>query len=146
MEKFVPGVQGILARNIKTARAKLGFSQHTLAEKADLSSGHINDIEQGRKWVSADALERLAEALLLEPFMLLLPPDYSRELDAFSLLTEYATMVREQIDGALDSTLQEALLKRRPPQGDNDAESGEESDAQSDEESDEEAGEDGVSQ
>ncbi len=121
MEKFVPGVQGILARNIKTARAKLGVSQHTLAEKADLSPGHINDIEQGRKWVSADALERLAEALLLEPFMLLLPPDYSRELDAFSLLTEYATTVREQIDGALDSTLQEALRKRRQRQDDSEA-------------------------
>ena len=117
MEKFVPGVQGILARNIKTARAKLGISQHTLAEKADLSDGHINDIEQGRKWVSADALERLADALLLEPFMLLLPPDYSRELDAFSLLTEYATTVRERIDGALDSTLQQALSRRRPPEG-----------------------------
>lgn len=116
MEKFVPGVQGILARNIKTARAKRGISQHTLAEKADLSPGHINDIEQGRKWVSADTLERLAEALFLEPFMLLLPPDYSRELDAFSLLTEYATSVREQIDGALDSTLQDALRKRRPPE------------------------------
>ena len=126
MEKFVPGVQGILARNIKTARGKLGISQHTLAEKADLSSGHINDIEQGRKWVSADALERLAEALLLEPFMLLLPPDYSRELDAFSLLTEYATSVREQIDGALDSTLQKALSRRRAPEGEGGAEAGDE--------------------
>lgn len=115
MENFVPGVQGILARNIKTARAKLGISQHTLAERADLSPGHINDVEQGRKWVSADALERIADALSLEPFMLLLPPDYSSELDAFDLLTEYASQVRERIDGALDSSLHEALKKRRPP-------------------------------
>ena len=115
MENFVPGVQGILARNIKAARAKLGISQHTLAERADLSPGHINDVEQGRKWVSADALERIADALFLEPFMLLLPPDYSSELDAFDLLTEYASQVRERIDGALDSSLHDALKKRRAP-------------------------------
>lgn len=118
MEKFVPGVQGILARNMRAARAKLGISQHALAERADLSPGHVNDLEQGRKWVSADALERLAEALLLEPFMLLLPPDYSSELDAFSLLTEYASSVRERIEGALDTSLEEALRKRRPPRED----------------------------
>jgi transcriptional regulator with XRE-family HTH domain len=100
---------------MKAARRKLGISQHALAERADLSPGHINDLEQGRKWVSADALERLAEALLLEPFMLLLPPDYSSELDAFDLLTEYASSVRERIEGALDTTLHEALNKRRPP-------------------------------
>jgi transcriptional regulator with XRE-family HTH domain len=115
MEKFVPGIQGILARNMKAARQKLELSQHALAERADLSPGHINDLEQGRKWVSADALERLADALLLEPFMLLLPPDYSSELDAFDLLTEYASSVRERIEGALDTTLHEALKRRRPP-------------------------------
>ncbi|MFP3960552.1 MAG: helix-turn-helix domain-containing protein [Spirochaetaceae bacterium] len=122
MEKFVPGVQGLLGRNIKSARARLNLSQQALAERADLSPGHINDLEQGRKWVSADALERIAEALLLEPFMLLLPPDYSSELDAFALLTEYASSVRERIEGALDSSLEEALLKRRPQSGDDAAE------------------------
>lgn len=123
MEKFVPGVQGILARNMKAARQKLELSQHALAERADLSPGHINDLEQGRKWVSADALERIADALLLEPFMLLLPPDYSSELDAFDLLTEYASSVRERIDGALDTTLHEALKRRRPLRGEGEEES-----------------------
>jgi transcriptional regulator with XRE-family HTH domain len=115
MENFVPGVQGILGRNIRTARSKLGISQQALAERAELSPGHVNDLEQGRKWVSADALERIAEALYLEPFMLLLPADYSAELDAFSLLTEYASSVRERIEGALDTTLEEALRKYRSP-------------------------------
>ena len=71
MENQAQEIQTVLARNIKSARAKLGYSQQDLAEKADLSPGHMNDLEQGRKWVSADTLQRLAKALMLEPWMLL---------------------------------------------------------------------------
>jgi transcriptional regulator with XRE-family HTH domain len=109
MEKYVPGIRGILARNIKTARGRLGISQEVLAERAELSKPHISDIENGRKWPSADALEQLAEALLLEPFMLLRPPEYSSERDPYSLLTQYDSMVREGIQGVLDTSFQQVL-------------------------------------
>lgn len=111
------GVRAILARNIKMAREKLGISQQELAERAELSTGHVNDVEQARKWVSAESLEQLADALFLEPFMLLLPPDYSREGDAFTLLTEYAASVRESVDGALDRLLEQTQRRRGPAGG-----------------------------
>ena len=111
-ENKVPTLQRILALNIKTARKKLEYTQQRLAEEADISPGHMNDVEQAKKWVSPETLQRIADALGLEPFMLLLPRDYSSELDAFTLLTEYASSVRERIDGALESSLRE-ILKRR---------------------------------
>lgn len=109
MENQAPGVQQILAKNIRDARKKLGYSQQTLAERAEISPGHMNDLEQGRKWVSADTLERLADALGLEPFMLLMPNEYSSRFDAFNLLTDYATTVRETVGGAIDESLRAAL-------------------------------------
>ncbi|TVQ27451.1 MAG: XRE family transcriptional regulator [Spirochaetaceae bacterium] len=112
MENPTLSLQIILGRNIRAAREKLGYSQQHLAERADLSPGHITDLEKGRKWVSADSLARIADALGIEPFMLLLPADYSADLDAFSLLTEYAMSVRERMTGTLDATLREMLGRR----------------------------------
>ena len=106
-------IQQILANNIRTARRKLGYSQMQLAERADISPSHMNELEQAKKWISADSMERIAGALGLEPFMLLLPPGYSQATDAFSLLAEFAASVREQVDGALDSTLKDVLRRRR---------------------------------
>jgi len=111
MENQAAGVQQILAKNIRDARKKLGYSQQSLAERAEISPGHMNDLEQGRKWVSADTLERLARALSLEPFMLLLPEDRSVEFSSFNLLTDYATTVRENLEGALDESLRKALRR-----------------------------------
>lgn len=112
MENPTPDLQILLGQNIRTAREKRGFSQQLLAERARLSPGHITDLEQGRKWVSADSLGRIAFALGLEPFMLLLPEASGTDPDPFSLLTEYAMSVRERVEGTLDTTLNEMLARR----------------------------------
>jgi transcriptional regulator with XRE-family HTH domain len=106
-------VQHLLAHNLKSARRKLGYSQQELAERAELSPGHMNDLEQGRKWVSSFTLQRLADALGLEPFMLLLPHDEASRTDQFSLLTEYAASVRVLMEESLDRSLKN-ILKKRP--------------------------------
>lgn len=113
MEKPTPAIQAILAYNIKEARAKLGYSQQELAERAKLSPGHMNDLEQGRKWVSADTLQRLADALAMEPFMLLLPEGYEDHIEAFTLLTEYAGEARRRTSAAMDDLLHE-MLRAKP--------------------------------
>ena len=110
MENQAQEILTILARNIKSARAKLGYSQQDLAEKADLSPGHMNDLEQGRKWVSADTLQRLAKALMLKPWMLLLPDTTSDSSKAnYDLLTRFASRMKDNLDMAVAETLQELL-------------------------------------
>lgn len=108
-EKRRPQIQYTLSRNIKAAREKLGYSQQALAERADLSAGHMNDLEQGRKWVSADTLERLADALLMEPWMLLIPEDAPGRPADYDLLTHFASRMRDQLNTAVAETLQELL-------------------------------------
>lgn len=111
MENQTPGVQRILAANIRSARKKLGYSQQALAERAEISPGHMNDLEQGRKWVSADTLERLADALKLKAFMLLLPPDPEQESHrhTYNALTRLAGALRGKLNEAVDTCLDQAL-------------------------------------
>jgi transcriptional regulator with XRE-family HTH domain len=56
-------IRKLLAANIKAYRARLGFTQAKLAEKADTATHYIAMIEGCRKFPSADMLERIATAL-----------------------------------------------------------------------------------
>ncbi len=110
MEKKTHEILTILANNIKAARNKLQFSQQELAEKANLSPGHMNDLEQGRKWVSADTLYRLSKALMLEPWMLLLPAIENEGTTAnYDLLTRFASRMKDNLNTAVAETLRELL-------------------------------------
>ncbi|MFW5728598.1 MAG: helix-turn-helix domain-containing protein, partial [Spirochaetota bacterium] len=82
MGKNTQRLLNTLARNVKAAREEIGYSQIRLAEKADLSRGHINDIEQGRKGVTLESLQNLACALGVEPWMLLYPEGRSASVIA----------------------------------------------------------------
>jgi XRE family transcriptional regulator, regulator of sulfur utilization len=52
-----------LGENIRTARRQAGLSQEKLAEKADLNSAYLSDVERGEENVSVDTLIRIAKAL-----------------------------------------------------------------------------------
>ncbi len=48
---------------IRRRRRKAGFSQEVLAEKADLNSKYLSEVERGNKTISVDSLARIAAAL-----------------------------------------------------------------------------------
>ena len=48
-----------------------------LAEKADLSVSYVCDIESGRRWGTPETFTRLANALEVSPFELLLPKSHN---------------------------------------------------------------------
>jgi transcriptional regulator with XRE-family HTH domain len=108
-------IQTTFSRNLRRAREQRGFSQAELAERAELSASHMNDLEQGRKWVSSDSMERLAEALGLEPYMLLLPVSYGGERDPFMLLSEYAETIRAQLGGTIDASIRDFFSRNVAP-------------------------------
>ena len=66
-------IRRILAENIRKYRKNFGYSQEKLAEKAGLSSQTLNDIEGCRRWVSAMTLTKLAKALHVAEYQLLVP-------------------------------------------------------------------------
>jgi transcriptional regulator with XRE-family HTH domain len=59
----IPRHRRILGENIRAHRKASGLSQEKLAEKADLHSTYLSDIERGAENISVDALARIAAAL-----------------------------------------------------------------------------------
>ena len=66
-------IQKILGDNLRFYRQKQKLSQKTLAEKSDLSSNFIGQIERGIKFPSPDKIEALARAMDIESFQLFIP-------------------------------------------------------------------------
>jgi transcriptional regulator with XRE-family HTH domain len=63
----------LLSLNIKNRRRLLSLSQEKLAETANLSTQTVNDIEGCRMWVSDKTMVKLAKALQVDVYQLLLP-------------------------------------------------------------------------
>jgi transcriptional regulator with XRE-family HTH domain len=59
-------IKDTLGRNIKLLRARRGFSQADLTEKADISIPFLSNIERGIKYPQPDMLSKIANALGVE--------------------------------------------------------------------------------
>jgi transcriptional regulator with XRE-family HTH domain len=60
-------VRATLSKNLKRLRAKKNLSQLALAVEAGLTHNFINDIENGKKWLSPKTLASLATVLETKP-------------------------------------------------------------------------------
>ena len=60
----------ILGNNIKRYRQKNNLSQLALAEKVDISTNFLSDIERCKVWISPNTLVKLAAVLNIEPYEL----------------------------------------------------------------------------
>ncbi len=79
----------LLAQNVRVLRLMRGWSQEALAEAAELDRSYVGDIEQARRNVSLDSLERLAQAFGM------VVPDLLREPDP----TELGAQLLRRISG-----------------------------------------------
>jgi len=75
-KQTMTNIKQLLALNIKQNRHRLGISQAKLAEKAEASTQYISMVELGRKFPSAEMLERLASALEIDSTDLFSPPPF----------------------------------------------------------------------
>lgn len=71
-------VQELLIVNLKRYRFIKGFSQMTLAERANLSVGFIGDIESGKKFPSVNSIQKIVDSLEIQPYELFIDVDDSR--------------------------------------------------------------------
>lgn len=69
----------VFIQNLKILRKGKGFSQNALAEKADISGSMIARIETKSVHPSFDTIEKLANALDVEPFELFMD-NYGKSL------------------------------------------------------------------
>jgi transcriptional regulator with XRE-family HTH domain len=61
----------ILGRNVRDWRKRRGLSQEELALETGMKRGYVSDVERGTRNPSVKAIARLAEALKVEPDVLL---------------------------------------------------------------------------
>jgi len=97
-------IQKILSGNVKSRRNKLKFSQEKLAKTAGLSAQTINDIEGGRKWVSAKTITKLSNALNVECFQLLVP-EFSSQNRKDASQTQNLMKLKEKMQKSVDMVI-----------------------------------------
>jgi transcriptional regulator with XRE-family HTH domain len=69
-----PLLVGHLAANLKAFRTTRGLTQEDVAEKCDLSVAYISLLERSGRIAPLSTVERLANAMGVEPHTLLVPP------------------------------------------------------------------------
>ena len=62
----------LLGMNLKRLRTGAGLSQLELSNETNLAHNFINDVEKGRKWVSAKTMDKFSKVLKAEPFQFFL--------------------------------------------------------------------------
>ena len=73
-EKITEGyVKHLVSKNLKRLRSTQNLSQLGLAVNAGITHNFINDIENGKKGISAKTLAKLSAALNVEPHQFFLP-------------------------------------------------------------------------
>lgn len=96
----------LFGQNVKYLRNKKRLSQIQLAEKADVTFNFINDIENGKKWVSPVTLSKLSVALGAPLYQFFIPVQATGSDDATNeKLTMFSTDILNQIDEILKTTV-----------------------------------------
>ena len=101
-------LRSLLSQNIKRYRKRKGWSQAKLAEKMDISTNYLSDIETKRGWVSPFSLAKLANALEIEVFELF-KPEETVSKDIFLIvnkcLNDFSTSMKISFDRALEDSM-----------------------------------------
>ena len=90
-------IQKVIGRNVKDMRNHLGLTQQVLAEKSDISIPFLAQIESGTRNPSLDVIEKLASALDIKPYQLLIEDDSERSMDRRSTISNYSNDLRKEI-------------------------------------------------
>ena len=72
--QFEKSLRGTLAYNIRLLRFENGISQEELAFRAELDRTYISAVERCVWNVALSNIEKIADALNVEPWRLLVPP------------------------------------------------------------------------
>jgi len=106
-------LRSTLSLNIKKRRKMLDFSQERLAEAAELSAQAINDIEGRRMWVSDKTISKLARALDVEAYQLLVPALETRGEKPVSPRETFLALqrdIKKEIDNQFEAAIRKGIL------------------------------------
>ena len=67
----------VFAANLKRYRKMIGLSQEAFADKAGLHRTYISAIERGKRSIALDNVQKIADALEIETYLLFVENDTS---------------------------------------------------------------------
>ena len=98
-------IRETFAKNLRENRRKCGLTQAQLAERAEVSTHYVALIELARNIPKVDTIERLANALNVEIYELLIAPlSPAMEMKKLqeSIIAELRDIVKESVDEAFE--------------------------------------------
>ena len=91
-----------VAQNVRFFRKRLGFTQKHLAALTRLSLSSVREIETGRRFPTAESIDRLAGAFGLRPCKLFYDKEQMELYDKFERIASYYRELSASITATLD--------------------------------------------
>lgn len=88
----------VISSNIRQRRKELKISQSALAEKTDLSPGMIAGIEICKVMPSMESLAKIAIALHMKPYQLLLDEEDKKPFNRLQFCQDVGNILNQEID------------------------------------------------
>jgi transcriptional regulator with XRE-family HTH domain len=85
------------------------LTQEQFSERCGLSASYIGEIEQGKKYPSARSLERIIDALGIQPFQLFIEDEQWEVRERLDSITSMYEEIREGVTEVLNSALRNHL-------------------------------------
>lgn len=95
-------IRRIFAKNLKAYRKKQNLSQMELAAKAGITTNFVNDIENGKKWISPSTLSKFCEVLEIEPYKLFLEVDFE-DKSSSKIINQFCSELSNDFQNLLNS-------------------------------------------
>ena len=100
-------IKKVFTSNIRKYRNLNKMTQMELAIEADISVGFLCDIESGKKWGTLETMAKLAKALRVKPYQLLVPEDDKNEtINIHEDLTALSGNLKQSVDLYINNLIQ----------------------------------------
>lgn len=99
-------IKKVFTTNLKKYRLLNNMTQTELAIAADLSVGFLCDLESGKKWGTLETMAKLATALHIKPYQLLMPDENKNsEVNIHEDLHQLSHNLKQTIDNQVKTIL-----------------------------------------
>jgi transcriptional regulator with XRE-family HTH domain len=78
-----------------------------LAERAGISAGYVGEVEMGRKYPSPEILERIAKALEVRPYRLLMSDEDVADAAGHDAVYEAAYRLKQRLGEEIDDMVRD---------------------------------------
>jgi transcriptional regulator with XRE-family HTH domain len=85
-----------------------------LAELCEVSTSYIGEIEIGRKYPSVGTFQRIADALKIKPYKLLMDSETFEDRGHNEAIILFSEKIKQNLDAAVDATAARYLIKEKP--------------------------------